>query len=128
MGNAFGNAIASNIMMETNDGQQVQIQDLVEDPQTGQVISELPFDEKLEAINGLKNTFRDKLEKDLLIKTFMKKGSFLSKILTMSNCALTKQSKMYPMRFRTCKLYALDRKEERLLPTPISELRSQERF
>ncbi|MCP3681326.1 MAG: hypothetical protein GY861_01425 [bacterium] len=63
MGNAWGNALAQNIEVVTEDGNKARIQDITIDEETGKPISQLPFGDKLDAVNRAKRKFQDDLQK-----------------------------------------------------------------
>ena len=70
MGNAWGNAIAQNITVVTEDGNKAKMQDITIDEKTGKPISQLPFGEKLEAVNRAKRKFQDDLEERQLSEVY----------------------------------------------------------
>ena len=70
MGNAFGNALAANILIPMADGTNQKIQDVTIDKQTGRSLSQLPFAERLRAFNDITQDFRNKVASNYILNIF----------------------------------------------------------
>lgn len=77
MGNAFANAIAQNIEVVTEDGNTARIQDVTVDPNTNKPISQLPFQEKMKAVNDIKRGMREQMADDYLTRVIKEDPTLL---------------------------------------------------